>query len=200
MTAADRDRLVALVAQIDPCDALEEKHRRQVLDWIASLAPLYRIAKRGCPAQAFGHPFRRDRSGVWARVAGRPRQRRFAPAHGHCEPGKRPWETVQRECPEELGIDTVATAGFGQQPLFVTVTRTRDPHMTGGSYVDVSLWHVVQADPAAITGFDAGEFHGIRWLTPQQVHATPSHLLDPAMHRFTAKYQQRQDHYAASGI
>lgn len=193
--------MAGLVAGIDPFDAAEEHDQRHTVDWINSGAGLFRLAKPDVPPiHLVSYFVVTDPSAGTLLLVDHINAGLLLPTGGHCEPGELPWQTVQRECPEELGIPAVATGVFGQRPLFVTVTRTRDPHGTGRSHVDVSLWHVVQADPTAITSFDTGEFHGIRWLTPQQIQATPAHLMDPAMHRFTAKFQQRQDFCAAGGI
>jgi 8-oxo-dGTP pyrophosphatase MutT (NUDIX family) len=99
------------------------------------------------------------------------------------EPDEDTWQTVLRECLEELHISAVPTTLVEQQPFFVTIARTRGQ----GQHTDVSLWYVLRADADAVTTYDHEEFAAIRWLTPEQVLGTPADTLDPNMHRFTAK-------------
>ncbi|MHA6765544.1 NUDIX domain-containing protein [Streptacidiphilus sp. PAMC 29251] len=107
----------------------------------------------------------------------------WLPSGGHVEPGEDPWDTVLRECDEELRTRAVPSAVSGKRPFFLTVTRTR----AQGQHTDVSLWYVLQAEAADITSFDEDEFEAIRWLPLRQVLAEPAATLDPHMHRFTGK-------------
>lgn len=67
------------------------------------------------------------------------------PPGGHCEPGESPWQTVCRECEEELGLPAVALPGIGSVPLFLTVTQTQGSAVR--RHTDVSLWYAIE--PAA---------------------------------------------------
>lgn len=184
MTSTDRDRLAGLVTQIDPCDDLEAQHQRFVLEWIASPAPLYRVAKPDNPPQhlvtyfVVTDPWSDGMLLVDHRNAGL-----LLPTGGHCDPGEMPWQTVQRECGEELGIPAVPAVWLGELPLFLTVTQTRDPHSLLGSHTDVTLWHIVQADPAQVLTWDRREFAAVRWMSASQVLGTPIDQLDPHLHR-----------------
>ncbi|GIH09725.1 DNA mismatch repair protein MutT [Rhizocola hellebori] len=199
MTATVRKAIADLVRGIAPHDASEEHDRQLALDWIDSGAQLHRTAKPDVPPMHLVAYFAVTDSTGAMLLADHLKSGLLLPPGGHCEAGELPWDTVRRECPEELGIDAVAAAAFGPRPLFVTVTRTRDPHGLGGIHTDVSLWHVVRADRDSITGFDRNEFSAVHWLTTGQIQALPLSGLDPAMHRFAAKYQHRlgqaaQDH------
>jgi len=199
MTSSDRDRLAGLVAVIDPCDELEGQHQRQVLDWIASPAPLYRISKPDVP----------DMHLVTYFVVTDPEAEQMLmidhinaglrlPTGGHCDPGEMPWQTVERECREELGIAAVPTPWLGTAPLFVTVTPTRDPLGTLGSHTDVTLWLVLLSDPHHVMAFDRREFAAAHWMPAHQILATPIEQLDPHMHRFTRKYLTARNAHTAS--
>ncbi len=107
----------------------------------------------------------------------------WLPSGGHVEPQEDPWETVVRECREELCIAAVPATVGAKAPFFLTVTQTRGP----GRHTDVSLWYLLQADVDQITSFDEGEFEAIKWLSLGQVLDQPMDTLDPHMHRFTRK-------------
>jgi hypothetical protein len=94
-----------------------------------------------------------------------------------------PWDTVVRECREELDTTAVPSSVAPQRPFFLSVTETRGD----GTHTDVSLWYLLRADRAVVTSFDQKEFTALRWLSPQQVLAVPAHTLDPQMHRFARK-------------
>lgn len=189
MTPADREGLAAIVAKIDPCDELEAHHRSQTLDWIRSAAPLYRIAKPDVPAQHLVCYFVvTDRVNGHMLLVDHINAGLLLPTGGHCDPGELPWQTVQRECQEELGIRAAADPLLGEQPLFVTVTRTRDPRGVLGVHTDVTFWHILNADSSQPLAFDRREFPAVHWMPPQQILDIPADRLDPHMHRFTRKY------------
>lgn len=112
----------------------------------------------------------------------------WLPSGGHVEPMEDPWDTVVRECREELFIDAVPSVVAGRQPFFLTVTQTRGQ----GRHTDVSLWYVLRADVGSVGAFDEDEFSAIKWLSPSQVLAEPGDTLDPHMHRFTRKLMAAQ--------
>lgn len=181
-----RSHLTALLEAISPWDAQERTHLAEAKAWIADGAPLYRIRKPDHPPQhlvsyfvAFDQPHgelllvAHRKAGLWL------------PSGGHVAPGEDPWDTVVRECREELHTDAVPSAVSGRRPFFLTVTGTRGP----GSHIDVSLWYLLQTDAAAVTSFDEGEFTAVRWLTLPKILAEPLDNLDPHMHRFTRKLQ-----------
>jgi hypothetical protein len=49
------------------------------------------------------------------------------------------------------------------------------------------LWYVLRGEAGQVTSFDETEFDAIKWLSLDQVLATPEDTLDPHMHRFTRK-------------
>lgn len=107
----------------------------------------------------------------------------WLPTGGHVEPMEDPWDTVTRECREELCIEAAPSAVSGVQPFFLTISQTRGH----GQHTDVSLWYVLRSSAGSITLFDEEEFEAIKWLSPQRVLAEPADTLDPHMHRFTRK-------------
>nr|WP_269091241.1 NUDIX hydrolase [Actinopolymorpha cephalotaxi] len=110
----------------------------------------------------------------------------WLPSGGHVEPGEDPWETVVRECLEELNVAAAPShlPGLpGDRPFFVTVTRTRG----AGPHTDVSLWYVLGLPRSSIVSYDATEFDGIRWVRVDEVADEPPGTLDPHLPRFAAK-------------
>jgi 8-oxo-dGTP pyrophosphatase MutT (NUDIX family) len=179
-----RTRLTELLKGVDPWDEQERAHLAAAAEWIAGGAPLYRMRKPDVPPMHLVSYFvvldeaRAELLLVAHRKAGL-----WLPSGGHVEPMEDPWDTVLRECGEELGTKAVPWAVSGKCPFFVTITRTRGQ----GQHTDVSLWYVLQSEAGDITSFDEDEFAAIRWLPLQQVLAEPGDTLDPHMHRFTGK-------------
>jgi 8-oxo-dGTP pyrophosphatase MutT (NUDIX family) len=154
------------------------------LAWISSGTPLYRVRKPDVPARHLVSYFAvlNDRGElllVSHRKAGL-----WLPSGGHVEQGEDPWDTVVRECQEELHIPAEPIPPLGKRPFFITATRTRGE----GAHTDVSLWYVVRAD--TVSSYDQKEFAAIRWLTLPQVLSEPADVLDPHMPRFTRKLLQ----------
>lgn len=183
-----RTAVARAIAELDPFDQVEQRHRAEVLDWIASGAQLHRTAPPDSPPMhlvSYFVPFDARRSKLM--LAAHRKSGLTLPPGGHGEQGETLWQTAQRECVEELGVPAVPIAAIGARPLFVTVTQTRQPV---GRHTDVSLWFVldVAADDPHLRP-DTREFAGVRWLTPEQTLAEPVEGLDPHMHRFTRKLQ-----------
>ncbi|MFF0480763.1 NUDIX hydrolase [Streptomyces sp. NPDC004435] len=180
-----RARLSDLVGAIDPWDDLERAHLKTAAEWIAGGAPLYRVRKPDVPPMHLVCYFvvRDEERGRLLLVAHR-KAGLWLPAGGHVDPDEDPWDTVVRECREELDIQATASPVTGRRPLFLTVTRTRGGE---GAHTDVSLWYVLDATADSVTTYDEGELTAIRWLTEEQVLQEPGELLDPHMHRFTRK-------------
>ncbi|WP_408612671.1 NUDIX domain-containing protein [Glycomyces luteolus] len=179
-----RARLSDLLQGIRPWDDLEQRHISTAQAWIASGAPLYRTVKPATPPMHLVSYFVvLDEARAQVMLVEHRKAGLWLPTGGHVEPGESPWETVQRECQEELDITAVPSAVFGEQPLFLTVTDTRGP----GQHTDVSLWHLIRSTPETITWFSEEEFSSIKWLALTQVLDEPIEILDPHLHRFTAK-------------
>ncbi|WSA81871.1 NUDIX domain-containing protein [Streptomyces sp. NBC_01799] len=179
-----RARLTELLEGIDPWDEQERAHLATAAEWIASGAPLYRTQKPDVPTMHLVSYFVAldEARGELLLVAHR-KAGLWLPSGGHVEPMEDPWETVLRECCEELRTEAVPSGVSGKNPFFLTVTRTRGQ----GQHTDVSLWYVLTSEAGDIASFDEDEFEAIKWLPLQQVLAEPGDTLDPHMHRFTSK-------------
>jgi 8-oxo-dGTP pyrophosphatase MutT (NUDIX family) len=179
-----RARLVALVEGIEPWDDLEHAHQKVVSDWLTSGAPIYRTAKPDVPDMHLVSYFVvLDESRLELLLVAHRKAGLWLPTGGHVEPDEDPWETVVRECREELDVSATPSRISGDKPFFLTVTRTCGP----GTHTDVSLWYVVGLARSSVNSFDRDEFDDIRWVGVEQVaHESPD-TLDPHMHRFAAK-------------
>ena len=194
-----REEIARTVAVIDPVDALESEHRLAVLDWIDSGEELYRLAAPDQPPThlvSYFVPF--DPVSGSLLLAAHRKSGLILPPGGHCEPGELPWQTVQRECTEELGISAIALPPLGTRPLFVTVTPTQGTAVP--RHTDVSLWHVVEAARGdQRLRPDRREFDGVSWYSFGELLAQPIECFDPHMHRFTRKLRAAGGSTAATG-
>jgi len=173
-----RDKIVDIVAAIEPLDDLERAHRDSTIKWIRSGAPIFRTKKPDVPAKHLVSYFALidDKLGklllVNHKIAGL-----WLPSGGHVEPDEDPRATVVRELSEELGL---AADFMHAGPLFITVTQVGED----GGHTDVSLWYLIRGDSSRAIEFDRGEFHGVRWFGLDEI---PFERSDPHMHRFVEK-------------
>ena len=179
-----RAHLVELLESIDPWDGQERAHLATATAWVLSRASLYRTQRPSVPEMHLVSYFVvLDQARGELLLVGHRKAGLWLPSGGHVEPLEDPWDTVLRECREELHTEAVVSTVCGKRPFFLTVTRTRGP----GEHTDVSLWYLLQAEAGDITSFDEDEFDAIRWLSLHQVLEQPTDTLDPHMHRFTDK-------------
>ncbi|HET6747278.1 MAG TPA: NUDIX domain-containing protein [Candidatus Saccharimonadales bacterium] len=135
-----RDVTYQLVDELLPFDGIEINHKENVLEWIKSGAPLYRIQKPDVPPKHFVSYFAIfDTNNHKILLQDHLLAQLWIPAGGHVDPDEDPVETVRRECDEELGIPAVF---LHKKPQFITVTETNGQ----GRHTDVSLWYALMAD------------------------------------------------------
>jgi 8-oxo-dGTP pyrophosphatase MutT (NUDIX family) len=182
-----REEIARTVASIDPVDRIEAEHQRAVLDWIDSGDELYRLVPPDQPPMhlvSYFVPF--DPVADAVLLTAHRKSGLVLPPGGHCEPGESPWQTVQRECVEELGVPAVELPRLGDRPLFITVTETQG--LAVRRHTDVSLWYVIALDRAdERLRPDPGEFDDVHWLSLDALLAEPVARFDPHMHRFVRK-------------
>ena len=181
-----RHAIARIVRGLDPFDEVERAQQTAVREWIDSGAELYRVVPPDIPLMhlvSYFVPFDRETNSVL--VAAHRKSGLDLPPGGHCEPGELPWQTVERECVEELGVAAVPAPTIGPHPLFLTVAETRGDM---GRHTDVSFWFVLDlaaADEALRP--DPREFAAVRWLPLDSVLAEPIARFDPNIHRFARK-------------
>ncbi|MEU6725330.1 NUDIX domain-containing protein [Nonomuraea wenchangensis] len=183
--ASTRVRLMERIQAITPWDRMEEEQAAGALDWIASGAPLYRTRKPDVPDPHLVSYFVALNPNEELLLVAHRKAGLWLPSGGHVEPEEDPWDTVVRECQEELHTAAVPSAVSGDRPFFVTSARTRGE----GAHTDVSLWYVL--DVATVTTYDRREFSAIRWVGPRRLLDEPGEHLDPHMHRFAGKLMER---------
>jgi 8-oxo-dGTP diphosphatase len=178
------------VTGINPHDALEREHIADVLSWIDSGAPLFRVEKPDKPPKHLVSYFvvvDPDHDSML--LCDHIKAQLWLPPGGHVEPGEDPTETVRRESHEELAKPATFLRG-NEAPLFATVTETRG--LTPG-HVDVSLWYVLRGHVHEYIHFDRGEFNDIAWFTFDEILESDPAIFDPHLQRFTGKLKQYLD-------
>jgi 8-oxo-dGTP pyrophosphatase MutT (NUDIX family) len=178
----NREELQKLVNAITPHDERETSDKQNVLDWMATDAPLYRIQKPDVPPKHLVSYFAIiDPAAKKMLLQDHLLAKLWVPAGGHVDPDEDPAETARRECVEELGF---AAPFYGQpEPRFVTVTKTNGQ----GEHTDVSLWYVLQASEDTPLTIEPGKFADVRWWDIQEILDSPVTLFDPELHRFIRK-------------
>ncbi|CAM3185700.1 NUDIX domain-containing protein [Stackebrandtia soli] len=195
-SSPDRTGLLLLLDAITPWDDQEAADLADARQWIDSGAALYRTRPPAEPPKHLVAYFVLVDGASGALLLGAHRKAGlWLPTGGHIEPGEAPWETVERECREELRMDAAPHQAIGRSPLFLTVTSTRGT----GTHTDVSLWFVLAGDMTARLDYDTREFDDMRWLSPSTVLDTPIDTLDPHAHRFTRKLLAALNKAASGG-
>jgi len=183
-----RERVYQAVSRVEPFDSLEAKHIHEVLAWIESGTPIFRISKPDNPYRHLVSYFiLYDQLRNLLMLIDHVKAGAWLPPGGHIDPDENPRTTVVREASEELGIKAVFDTVFGNDPLFVTINTTNPP----GSHEDVSLWYVISGDSTQPLAFDAREMGGYKWLPPAEVLDMHISQLDANMHRFIRKFLSR---------
>lgn len=182
-----KQTILDAVNAISPLDDLEQEHKDDVLAWIKSDAPLFRISKPDNPPKHLVSYFvLYDPQSSQLMLIDHVKAQLWLPTGGHVEIDEDPRTTVSRETYEELQITAKFDTVFGHNPLFVTVTATRGQ----GTHTDVSLWYVIEGNSVDTLAYDEGEMNSYKWLSLQEVLDTDIAELDPHMHRFATKMQR----------
>ena len=173
-----------LVAGVTPWDEREGTDRRQFLEWIDSGQPLFRVAKPATPPQhlAVYAALIDDRDMSIMLVHHLAAQAWLLPG-GHVDENESPRVSVQRELREELGIAPAFHPAFGDDPLFLSITRTRG----AGSHLDATLWFGFTFDRSLSMSPDDREFTATKWMSLADAASWDQETFDPEMHRFVAK-------------
>lgn len=185
--ADSRLKIRDAVESIKPFDVLEKKHKEDVLEWIDSGSPLFRISKPDNPPKHLVSYFvLYDPQAQSLMLIDHIKAGLWLPTGGHVDIDEDPRDTVVREAEEELKINADFGTIFGDDPFFVTVTETRN----AGVHTDVSLWYIIKGSLDAGLDFDTGEMNGVRWQTTEEILKSNIDELDPHMHRFTNKMKE----------
>jgi 8-oxo-dGTP diphosphatase len=170
-----------VLSQLELIHPVSEAEREQWLNaksWVASGAPLFRVAKPATPPKHLVSYFPVvDDEHIL--LVDHKNAKRWLPTGGHVEEGEDPRATVIRELKDELGFDVLGSEI--QAPLMVTVTETVG--LTSG-HTDVSLWYPVRRSRHEPINFDDSEFNDARWFHFSEVPLDES---DPNLGHFLRK-------------
>jgi 8-oxo-dGTP pyrophosphatase MutT (NUDIX family) len=174
-----KDRILDLVVNINPHDALEQQHINDTAAWIKSGEQIFRISKPDNPNKHLVSYFVMfDQAKEKILLVDHKKAELWLPPGGHVEIDEDPIDTVTRECMEEL---SVAAEFWSKKPIFITQTVTVGK--TAG-HTDVSLWYVIKGNSNIEYDYDREEFSNIKWFSLDEV---PYDLTDPHMERFINK-------------
>ena len=180
-----RQVILEAVTGIQPFDEIEARQKSDVLDWIRSSAPLFRVAKPADPPQHLVSYFVLvDFEANCMLLVDHLKAGKWLPTGGHVEPNEDPRMTVVRELKEELAITASFAHCTGDRPLFLTSTETVG--LTAG-HTDISLWYVLKGSKEALFTYDKTEFAGVKWFGFEEILETDINRLDTHMHRFIRK-------------
>jgi 8-oxo-dGTP diphosphatase len=171
-----------LVCALTPADGVEAEHRRDVLRWLESTDDVSRRVKPATPPRHLvSYVVPVDPTDGSVLLADHINAGLWLPPGGHVEPDEHPVDTAIREAREELGV---VGSSVEERPAFVTVTETVG---IDAGHTDVSLWFLIEGRRSQQLTPDAGEFRGVRWWTPADLHAADPARFDPHLMRFCAK-------------
>jgi len=187
-----RTKIADLIKQIKPFDSEEQGHIRDVLDWIASGAPIFRIEKPATPLKHLvSYSVLVDFKEKKILLLDHKKALKKLPSGGHIDVDEMPYETAQRELIEELGIEPKSAFTNQEAPFFVTVMETVG--LTPG-HVDVSLWYVFEGNSKLKVNDETEEFErefdGFHWLGFNEILSEPIEEFDAHMHRFVNKLKE----------
>ena len=179
-----RSLIRSQVAHIQPFDSIEREHKANVLTWIDSGNPLFRIKKPDVPPKHLVSYFVLvDPEHNSILLVDHIKAQLWLPTGGHVMPGEDPRDTVKREAKEELDIQATFLRS-SSLPFFVTVTKTVG--LTAG-HTDVSLWYLLRGSVHDFLHYDKSEFTDIEWFTFKEIIETDPVIFDPHLQRFTKK-------------
>jgi 8-oxo-dGTP diphosphatase len=173
-----------LVAGIAPYDDHEAQDRATTLEWVRSGAPLFRTAPPATPDRhlcVYFVLFDEARRSIF--LVDHVKAGLWLPPGGHVDVDEDPRDTALREAAEELRIDGDFHSRFGDNPLFLTVTRTRGDH----SHTDVTFWFVFAADQDTNIDLDTREAKEARWFDIDDLEQWAQGRFELHMARFAHK-------------
>lgn len=176
-----------LIRGIAPYDDLERSHIDDAEAWLSATTDVFRRTTSPVwpPKHLVSYFLIVDDDECAFLLGDHRKSGLWLPAGGHVEPGESPLDTVRRECLEELGIRARFHEATGEQPVFITVTRTRssrpDPH------TDVSLWFVLTHGRHAPLRPDEREYRSVKWWTTDEFDRADAARFDPHQRRMLDK-------------
>lgn len=178
-----KNKILELIRDVNPFDALEQRHKEDAIAWIESGVEIFRITKPDIPPKHLVSYFVLvDQTQKKILLVDHIKAGLWLPAGGHVEPNENPETTVGREIEEELKMKPDF---ISDKPFFITQAVTVN---LNAGHTDVSLWYVLKGDVNTPIDYDPREFTGCRWFTYNELLDTPITKLDPHLHRFIKKW------------
>lgn len=174
------------VTQITPYDDIEKAHIADILQWVKSGSPLFRIAKPDNPPKHLVSYFVLvDPDSDSILLVDHIKAQKWLPTGGHVMQNEHPVDAVIREVDEELNLQAIFLKNQ-RHPFFATVT------VTGGltpGHTDVSLWYLLRGHRHDFVHYDKSEFTDVEWFTFAEILESDPTIFDPHLQRFTRKLQ-----------
>jgi len=178
------------VAAIQAFDTQEQTHIADILDWIDTGAPLFRIEKPDKPPKHLVSYFVLvDPLHKSVLLVDHIKAQKWLPTGGHVMSNEDPRQTVRREAEEELNLRAVFLKN-NDRPFFATVT------LTGGltpGHTDVSLWYLLRGNKLDFILYDKSEFTDIEWFSIEEILESDPVIFDPHLQRFAQKLRAYLD-------
>lgn len=174
------------VRSITPFDDIEQAHIADILQWIKSGLPLFRVTKPDIPPKHLVSYFvvvDPDHNSIL--LVDHIKAQLWLPTGGHVDVNEDPRDTVRREAKEELNIDALFLKN-NSKPFFVTTTVTVG--LTPG-HTDVSLWYLLRGHKHDFIHYDKREFTDVEWFTLNEILESDPVIFDPHLQRFARKLQ-----------
>jgi ADP-ribose pyrophosphatase YjhB (NUDIX family) len=173
MASDDRCVVRQLVGSVDPVDSQEHADQGDVLAWIDSGAPLYRLQPPALPAKHLTvHCALLDEDRRQILLEDHVRAGRWVLPGGHVDPGESPLAAAVRAA-QELAV----IARPQPDPLFIAVTRVQGAHI----HIDVALWFVLRTDRDAVSR------PGLGWFGLDGPIQWDDRAFDAQLRRFASK-------------
>lgn len=195
-----------LIEGIEPTDDLEQRHLDDARAWLSATTDVFRrTVSPVAPSKHLVSYFLLVDADDGAFLLGDHRKSGlWLPSGGHVEPDEDPVQTVRRECVEELGVEANFNDRTGEQPVFVTVTKTRSSRPD--QHTDVSLWFVLAHSRDEALQPDPREYRSVRWWTMKEFRDADPESFDPHQGRLLGKlreiglFSSRPSGYAAHNL
>ena len=183
-------QILADISALAAFDEVEQAHKEDILEWIASGAELFRIKKPDTPPKHLVSYFVLvDPEHKSILLVDHIKAQLWLPTGGHVLKNEHPVSAVKRESLEELNQKAVFLHN-NTSPFFATVTTTGG--LTPG-HIDVSLWYLLRGNVHAFINFDRAEFGDIEWFTFDEILESDPVIFDPHLQRFTRKLAKYLD-------
>ncbi|MCK5475888.1 MAG: NUDIX domain-containing protein [Candidatus Pacebacteria bacterium] len=187
-----RNKIIKLIQSVNCYDKIEKEHITDTIKWINSDTEIFRIKKPATPIKhlvCFTVLYDVEKQKILLlehKTSGL-----ILPSGGHIEKEEMPYETVQRELQEELGINGEYIFKNWKIPFFVTQIETVGK--TSG-HIDVDLWYLLKGNSEKPIKTDTQdfqrEFGKFNWYTLDEILKIPLNTLDLNMHRFVKKLKK----------